>query len=322
MTKLPSGENVRAQSRLLTAVSPAMKGVLRQIERVAPFNHTVLITGETGTGKELVAQAIHGISRRAERDFVAVDCASLPPMLVESELFGHEKGAFTGAFSAKAGLIRAADQGTLFLDEIGELSLGLQAKLLRVLQERVVRPVGATHGVPVNIRILAATNRELAGEVRSKRFREDLFFRLNVIEIHMPPLRQRREDIPQLADVFLDDLNAESGAKLRISPHAMSALVRHHWPGNVRELENAILRAAAHADGEVLQLKDFPFEVQNPLPPPLRSDLPSSLPLAEIERLAIARAVHQCRGDKLAAARLLGIGKTTLYRKLREYHCT
>lgn len=320
MNELPSVENARTQARLLTAVSPAMKGVLRQIERIAPFNYTVLITGETGTGKELVAQAIHGMSRRSAGEFIAVDCASLPPMLVESELFGHEKGAFTGAASANLGLIRAAEGGTLFLDEIGELWLGLQVKLLRVLQERVVRPVGGIHGMPVNIRVIAATNRDLADEVRAKRFREDLFFRLNVMQIHMPPLRARREDIPQLADVFLDDLNAERETKLRISPHALSALARHPWPGNVRELENAIRHAAAHADGDVLQLEDFPAPVHNLIPHSSLSGVPA-LPLAEIERLAIARAVHECRGDKLAAARLLGIGKTTLYRKLREHPC-
>jgi two-component system response regulator HydG len=259
-----------------------------------------------------------------------VDCGSLVPTLIESELFGYVKGAFTGANRAKDGLLVSAEGGTVFLDEIGELSLDLQAKLLRTLQEKEVRPVGATHRVPMKARIVAATNRDLAAMVEKGSFRKDLFYRLNVVNLRLPSLRDRREDIPLLAAHFLDRISREHGVKFTLSDEALRTMMRHDWPGNVRELENSVERACALSSGPVLHLGDLPTQLQQQgledrriaaIVSESAGNLsePNVKPLADLERQAIFEAIRTLNGDKLQAAKLLGIGKTTLYRKLKEY---
>jgi two-component system response regulator HydG len=308
--------------------SPEMEKLYRILSKVAQSAHPVLILGESGTGKELVARTIHAYGSSSTKPFLPVDCGSLVPSLMESELFGYVKGAFTGANRSKDGLLVAAEGGTVFLDEIGELSLDLQAKLLRALQEREVRPVGATHRVPIRARILAATNRDLASMVEKGAFRKDLFYRLNVVNLRLPSLRDRREDIPLLAAHFLDRISRERGAKFTLSDEALRVMMEYAWPGNVRELEHAVERACTMSSGPVLHLGDFPTQLQqqglesrrpvsnghepDPIPPGVTT-------LADLERQAILDAIRKLHGDKLQAARLLGIGKTTLYRKLKEY---
>jgi two-component system response regulator HydG len=309
-----------------------MEKIYRILSKVAQSTHPVLILGESGTGKELVARTIHAYGPNSPKPFLPVDCGSLVPTLIESELFGYVKGAFTGAIRSKDGLLVSAEGGTVFLDEIGELSLDLQAKLLRALQEKEVRPVGATHRVPIKARIVAATNRDLAVMVEKGSFRKDLFYRLNVVNLRLPPLRNRREDIPLLAAHFLDRISREHGRKLTLSDEALRAMMRHDWPGNVRELENSLERACALSSGPVLHLGDLPTQLQQqglqlnldarraaagqetgaPAAPEVKT-------LAELEREAILGAIRTLHGDKLQAAKLLGIGKTTLYRKLKEY---
>jgi two-component system response regulator HydG len=291
-----------------------------------------MILGESGTGKELVARSIHGNGPNAQKPFLPVDCGSLVPTLVESELFGYVKGAFTGANRNKDGLLVAAEEGTVFLDEIGELPLELQAKLLRALQEREVRPVGASHRVPIRARILAATNRDLTQMVVQGRFRKDLFYRLNVVSLKIPPLRERRQDVPLLTAHFLDRIGKEYGKKFELGDEALRVLADYDWPGNVRELENALERACSFASGETVQLGDLPTQLQDfrmqqrRLTVPLRQTLqaaaaqPGVTSLAEMEKQAILDTIRRLKGDKLQAARLLGIGKTTLYRKLKEYN--
>ena len=309
--------------------SPEMERLYRILAKVAQSTHPVLILGESGTGKELVARTVHAYGPNAQKPFLPVDCGSLVPTLVESELFGYVKGAFTGANRSKDGLLVSAEGGTVFLDEIGELTLDLQAKLLRALQEREVRPVGATHRVPIRARIVAATNRDLASMVEHGTFRKDLFYRLNVVKLQLPSLRERRADIPLLAAHFLDRISREKGVKLTLSDEALRTIMDHDWPGNVRELENAIERACTFSSGPVLSLSDLPTQLkQKGLEEHLakscdESDAehsePRVTPLAELEREAILGAIRTLNGDKLKAARLLGIGKTTLYRKLKEY---
>jgi transcriptional regulator with PAS, ATPase and Fis domain len=285
---------------------------------VSQHNYPVLILGESGTGKELVARSIHFSGSRRNRPFVPVDCSALVPTLIESELFGYVKGAFTGAVHSKQGLMEAAGNGTLFLDEIGDLPVDLQAKLLRALQEREVKPVGSTDRVSIEMRVIAATNRELETAVRQGQFRQDLFFRLNVVQIKLPPLRERKGDIPLLVSSFLEKFSSENGQTFKISEDAMARLLAYDWPGNVRELENAIERAVALSSGPLLHVADLPSNLQHGS----GERLPQAdelLPLEELERRAILRALRESGGDKLAAARLLGIGKTTLYRKLKQY---
>jgi len=259
-----------------------------------------------------------------------VDCGSLVPTLIESELFGYVKGAFTGANRTKDGLLVSAEGGTVFLDEIGELSLDLQAKLLRALQEKEVRPVGATHRIPIKARIVAATNRDLAAMVEKGSFRKDLFYRLNVVNLRLPSLRDRREDIPLLAAHFLDRISREHGAKFTLSDEALRTMMRYDWPGNVRELEHSVERACALSSGPLLQLGDLPTQLQQQGlearraaaafgEPARESGAPEVRTLADLERQAILGAIRTLNGDKLQAAKLLGIGKTTLYRKLKEY---
>jgi DNA-binding NtrC family response regulator len=289
------------------------------IARVAPTNATVLITGETGTGKELVARAIHFHGNFSKRPFVAVDCGALVPTLIESELFGHEKGAFTGAIRAKDGLFQAANGGTIFLDEIGELPLDMQAKLLRVLQEKEVRPVGSNSKVKVDVRVIAATNRDLEAEYKEGRFRKDLYFRLNVVTVHLPALRERRSDIPMLVQWFLDRYASEM--KIEVAPEAMNCMLQYDWPGNVRELENCIERAVALGNRERIGLQDLPPAIrayENQLK--LGTLTVTATDLEEIERDTIQRVFDQVNGDKEMAGRLLGISRATLYRKIKRYN--
>jgi DNA-binding NtrC family response regulator len=302
----------------LIGLSQKMQRVYRLIEKVSQHNYPVLILGESGTGKELVARSIHFSGQRRNRPFVPVDCSALVPTLIESELFGYIKGAFTGAMHTKQGLMEVAGNGTLFLDEIGDLPFDLQAKLLRALQEKEVRPVGSTDRVAIEMRVIAATNRDLDTAVRQGQFRQDLFFRLNVVQIKIPPLRERKGDIPLLVNSFLEKFSDENGDSRKISEDAMARLIAYDWPGNVRELENAIERAVALGSGPILHAGDLPTNLQHGASErmPQNDEL---LPLDELERRAILRALREAGGDKLAAARLLGIGKTTLYRKLKLY---
>jgi DNA-binding NtrC family response regulator len=326
----------------LVGQTPEMEKLYRILSKVAFSTHPVLILGESGTGKEMVARSIHNNGPNAAKPFIPVDCGALVPTLIESELFGHVKGAFTGAHRAKDGLLAAADGGTVFLDEVGELPLDLQAKLLRALQEKEVRPVGATHAVPISARVLAATNRDLALMVEQGKFRKDLYFRLNVVNLRIPPLRDRRGDIPGLALHFLERMERESGVERSFSDDAMRVMMEYDWPGNVRELENAIERACALSSGPVLHMGDMPTQLQdfrmhqvqtNTVPEIDEAELDGVLSgaagegtrrtkivsIAEMEKEAILGTISQLKGDKLMAARLLGIGKTTLYRKLKEY---
>ncbi len=302
----------------LIGLSPKMQRVYRLIERVSQHNYPVLILGESGTGKELVARSIHFSGPRKNKPIVPVDCSALVPTLIESELFGYVKGAFTGAMHNRQGLMEVANNGTLFLDEIGDLPVDLQAKIHRALQEKEIRPVGSTERVPLTGRIIAATNRDLDAAVRQGNFRQDLYFRLNVVQIKMPPLRDRKGDIPLLVNSFLEKFSGPDIEPQRVSEDAMIRLMAYDWPGNVRELENAVERAVALGSGPILHVGDLPSNLQHSNGERLlHSD--ELLPLEELERRAILRALREAGGNKLAAARLLGIGKTTLYRKLKLY---
>ena len=302
----------------LIGVAPKMQRVYKLIEKVAQHNYPVLILGESGTGKELVARSIHFSGPRRARPFVPVDCSALAPTLIESELFGHVKGAFTGAQHSKQGLLEAAGDGTLFLDEIGDLPVDLQAKLLRALQEREIRPLGGTDRVAIRARVMAATNRDLDTLVRAGTFRQDLFFRLNVVQIKLPPLRERKSDIPVLVSAFLEKFSDAKAPVRSISEDAMRRLMAYDWPGNVRELENAVERAVALGSGPILHVGDLPSNLQY-AQTERYAEQNELVPLEELERRAIFHALRETSGDKLAAARLLGIGKTTLYRKLKQY---
>ena len=307
----------------LIGVSPKMQRVYKLVEKVSQHYYPVLILGESGTGKELVAKSIHYAGPRAKGPFVPVDCSALVPTLIESELFGYVKGAFTGATRNRQGLVESAAGGTLFLDEIANLPVDLQAKLLRALQEKEIKPVGATERIRTDARIIAATNQDLETAIRNGSFRQDLYFRLNVVQIKLPPLRERKRDIPLLAYSFLERAASESpsgSASFTISDDAMNRLMAYDWPGNVRELENAIERAVALGSGPILHVGDLPTNLQHHHSDRLPSASDELLPLEELERRAIFRALRETGGDKLAAARLLGIGKTTLYRKLKQYH--
>jgi DNA-binding NtrC family response regulator len=302
----------------LIGVSPKMQKVYKLIEKVSQHKYPVLILGESGTGKELVARSIHFSGPRSKEPFVPVDCSSLVPTLIESELFGYVKGAFTGAVQTKRGLIEAANGGTLFLDEIGDLPVEMQAKLLRVLQEREIKPVGSTDRRSIDIRVIAATNRDLEAAINNGSFRQDLYFRLNVVQVKLPPLRERKSDIPMLVHSFLEKFGDPERAPRTISEDAMRRLLAYDWPGNVRELENAIERAVALGSGPILHVGDLPSNLQISSPVPTAGSV-AVVPIYEMERRAIFHALNETTWDKLAAARLLGIGKTTLYRKLKQY---
>jgi DNA-binding NtrC family response regulator len=302
----------------LIGVSAKMQRTYKMIEKVSQHEYPVLILGESGTGKELVAKSIHYSGVRKGRPFAPVDCSSLVPTLIESELFGYVKGAFTGAMQSKQGLLEAAQGGTLFLDEIGDMPVDLQAKLLRALQEREVKPVGSTERRHINVRVIAATNRDLDAAIRNGTFRQDLYFRLNVMQIKLPPLRERKSDIPLLVTYFLEKFSEPNQAPRTLSEDAMRRLLAYDWPGNVRELENAIARAVAIGSDPVVRVGDLPTRLHYPNGDrvPEKDEV---LPIEELERRAILHALRETGGDKLAAARMLGIGKTTLYRKLKQY---
>ncbi|HET9804334.1 MAG TPA: sigma-54 dependent transcriptional regulator [Candidatus Acidoferrum sp.] len=302
----------------LIGLSPKMQRIYRTIEKVSTHDYPVLVLGESGTGKELVARSLHVLGPRKDGPFVPVDCSSLVPTLIESELFGYVRGAFTGALQSKQGLLEAANGGTVFLDEIGDMPTDLQARLLRALQEREIKPVGSTERRRINVRIIAATNRDLEAAIQAGTFRQDLYFRLNVVQIKLPPLRDRKSDIPMLVAAFLEKYSPSDEAVRSISGDTMRRLMAHDWPGNVRELENAIERAVAMGSGPVIHVADLPSNLQISASErvPGRDEF---LPLEELERRAILRTLRETSGDKVAAARMLGIGKTTLYRKLKQY---
>jgi DNA-binding NtrC family response regulator len=294
--------------------------VVKLAEMVAPTDSTVLISGESGTGKEILARYIHQLSEREAGPFISVNCGALPENLLESELFGHVKGSFTGAHRDKEGLLAAARGGTFFLDEVGEMSPALQVKLLRALQEREVVPVGATQPVSIDVRIIAATNRDLEEEIRRGTFRSDLYYRLNVISLHLPPLREREDDVLLLAEHFLHRAARKSGAELALAPDCAEALQRYDWPGNVRELENALERAAILSRGGVIGADALPVRIMNPAPQPLVSDRPPATPTLElVERAYILWVLQAEGGNKARAAEVLGIDPSTLYRKLNRY---
>ncbi len=301
----------------LVGSSERMKKIYRLISKVALQRHPVLIMGESGTGKELVARAIRMHGPWRDQPFVPVDCGALPPTLIESELFGHVKGAFTGAAQSRQGLLAAAGTGTVFLDEIGELPLELQSRLLRVLQEHEIRPLGSNERIRFEARIIAATNQDLEAAMKRGTFRKDLFFRLNVVSIKMPSLRDRKEDIPELVRHFLASCGNEQPVAL-ISDEALGRLMSYDWPGNVRELENCIQRAVSLGSGKFIQLQDLPSSMLYHLvrKSSSRQDLTT---LQALEQQAIRQALQATDGDRVRAAKLLGIGKTTIYRKLKEY---
>src|ERR1700723_3109194 len=301
--------------------SANIQDVLRMISRLKDTRTPVLVSGESGTGKELAARAIHFRGSMAETPFVVVDCGSLVPTLMESELFGYEKGAFTGASKSKAGLFKAAHGGTIFFVGIGELPLEMQAKLLRVLQEKEVRPVGSNDRINVDVRVMAATNRDLESAYRAGTFRKDLYFRLNVVTIHVPGLRERRSDIPQLAHYFLDRYPAAEN--IQVTPSAMKSFLQYEWPGNVRELENCIARAVALGDHHTVDVEDLPPAIRAPQDYNVASGDSASLSttaLADLERMTILRVFEKAGGDKALAGRMLGISRATLYRKLKLYN--
>jgi two-component system, NtrC family, response regulator AtoC len=316
-------DRVEADTQLdgIVGTSAKIQDVMRMVSRLKDTRTPVLITGESGTGKELVARAIHFRGPLAQMPFVAVDCGSLVPTLMESELFGHEKGSFTGALKTKAGLFHAANGGTIFLDEIGELPLEMQAKLLRVLQEKEVRPVGSNEKIPVDVRVIAATNRDLESAYRAGTFRKDLYFRLNVVTVHLPSLRERRSDIPLLTHCFLDRYAA--GEHIQVTPAVVKSFLQYDWPGNVRELENCIARAVALGDHQVIDAADLPAAIRA-VPERGSGELDmtalSTTALADLERMTILRVFEQAGGDKALAGRMLGISRATLYRKLKRYH--
>jgi len=304
----------------IVGTSARIQDVMRLISRLKDARTPVLISGESGTGKELVARAIHFRGPLARMPFVAVDCGSLVPTLIESELFGHEKGAFTGALKSKQGLFQAAHGGTIFFDEVGELPSEMQAKLLRALQEKEIRPVGSNQKIGVDSRVIAATNRDLEAAYQAGTFRKDLYFRLNVVTIHLPPLRERRSDIPLLVNCFLE--RYAPSESIQITQAAMKCLLQYDWPGNVRELENCIARALALGGRQTIDVNDLPpiiarAAVADEMGP--GNAALTSTALADLERATIERVYGQARGDKALAARMLGISRATIYRKLKHF---
>ena len=305
----------------LIGESPAMHRIYDTIRQVAPSRATALIMGESGTGKELITHAIHNLSSRQKTRFVAVNCAAFPPQLIESELFGHEKGAFTGAIERRIGRIEQAAGGTLFLDEIGEIDPGVQVKLLRALDPGVFERVGGNQTIKADVRLIAATNRDLPELVREGKFREDLFYRLNVVQIRVPPLRERKEDIPLLATAFLKEISQRDGKPLRpLSPETMDRLVQYNWPGNVRELKGAIDSGVTLATGPQITLRDLPATVRGDTPDlsPRSEAKSDQMNLHDNEIRLIMRALEESHGNRTEAAKRLGISRRTLHRRLRE----
>jgi Nif-specific regulatory protein len=299
----------------IIASSPEMASVLNVVRKVKDVTSSILVCGPSGTGKELIARAVHFNSSRRDRPFIAVNCGAIPEALLESELFGHTRGAFTGASEEKKGLLEEADGGSVFLDEVGAMSMALQVKLLRFLQDRTFFKVGGTHPVTVHVRVIAATNRDLEEAVREGEFREDLYYRLNVIKIVLPPLRQRREDIPLMARYFMNRFNRTMGRDIkRVSPEAMARLVNYDWPGNVRQLENVMERAVVLARGSDINLSDLPAEVSL-----LEGGLGEDLTLEGVEKSHILKVLTLMEGNRKKAAEVLGINTATLWRKLKKY---
>jgi two-component system response regulator AtoC len=340
LRKAEEREALRRQNRELRAAmieahqfeellgrSDAMKVVFNTVAKVAPFKTTVLITGESGTGKELVARAIHRRSPRATKNFVTINCGAIPETLLESELFGHKRGAFTDANQDKKGLFEEADGATLFLDEVGELPLSLQVKILRVLQEGTFRRLGETQDRKCDVRLIAATLRDLQADVKSGRFREDLFYRLNVLNVNVPPLRQRREDVPLLVDHFIHRYNARLGTRVTgLDPQATKVVYEYNWPGNVRELENTVERAMVLADAPVLRTADLPERLREPQDPVAaelaKGDLSVKRTTRIIEEILIRRALERTKGNRTRAAELLEISHRALLYKIKEYGIT
>jgi two-component system response regulator HydG len=305
------------RDRSIVGNSLPIRQLLDMVRQVAPSLATVLLQGESGTGKELVARAIHSYSTRAQKPFIALNCAALPESLLEAELFGHEKGSFTGATARRQGRFELADHGTLFLDELGEMSPQVQVKLLRVLQEGEFERVGGTQTLKVDTRIVAATNKDLKAEVEAGRFREDLYYRLNVITIQLPPLRDRKDDIPLLAQHFLTLYAQKNAKKINgISRDALTAMLGWRWPGNVRELENAMERAVVLCRGDMVVVEDLPPQLKDGEPDPRQIVIPIGTRLEDVERLLIQETLTAVKGDKRLAAQLLGIATRTIYRKI------
>jgi two-component system response regulator HydG len=307
----------------LLGASPAMKEVYDLLERVAESESTVLVSGESGTGKELVARALHRRSKRSAGSFVAINCAAMPEQLLESELFGHTKGAFTDARTARPGLFVQAKGGTIFLDEIGDMPLGLQPKLLRALQERTVRPVGGDVEIPIDVRVVAASNRDLETAIEERKFREDLYYRINVIHVELPPLRARGADVLLLAKHYLEHFAAQSQKDVRsLDPEAAEKLSSYAWPGNVRELANCMERAVALTRGEAVGIGDLPEKIRNYRTSHVlvaATDPSELVPLEEVEKRYILRVLEAVGGNKTLAAQVLGLDRKTLYRKLDRY---
>jgi transcriptional regulator with PAS, ATPase and Fis domain len=299
--------------------SPSMKGVVRTIERVAPSDVSILITGESGTGKEVIADLIHALSPRNKGPIIKVNCAALPRELIESELFGSVKGAFTGAQADREGLFRQAESGTLLLDELSEMPIDTQSKLLRVLQEKEVRPVGGKTSYKIDCRVIAATNRVPAEAIKDGKMREDLYYRISAISVYLPPLRERREDVVPLANAFLKRFAAQANRVITgFTPAAAEALRRFDWPGNVRQLQNEVQRAVLMSEGKVIDTPDLAISVAAPTTTDEQSD--SNLTLMEaMERNTILQVLKETRGNKLETARRLGIGRQTLYNKIKAY---
>jgi DNA-binding NtrC family response regulator len=325
--KAVSKENILLKEKLwfrdkyfkIIGKSRQMTDICSLIDKVAITAATILITGETGTGKELVARSIHRVSHASDKSFIVVDCTAIPETLLESELFGHEKGAFTSAFSAKCGLFEIADKGTLFIDEIGEMNLGTQAKLLRAIETRQFRRLGSCKETQVDVRIIAATNRDLPEESETNNFRKDLYYRLNVVNIHLPPLRERKEDISLLVEHFLTN-KSDGRITKKISPEAMKTLMDYDWPGNIRELANVIERALIISSGEYIMPMDLPinFTERISLFPTDKKNFDKSV--QDFEKQIIVKTLKDCGGNKIKAAKLLSLTRSKLYRKLNEYN--
>lgn len=327
----PTRENVRVVSHFefegIRGKNPAVQGIFEVIRRVAGTNITVLIEGESGTGKELLARAIHLNSHRRNRAFKPVNCAGLTESILESELFGHAKGSFTGAATDRKGLFEIADKGTLFLDEIGDMPLNMQAKLLRVLEDGIVVPVGSNKPVVVDVRVISATNHDLAKLIEEKKFRQDLYFRIKGVSLTVPPLRTRIEDIPELANNFLRQTADEIGKKIKgFSDAAMSILINYAWPGNIRQLRNAVRTMAVMCDKDRVDVADIPPDIYKPRQlPGAAAALPvdaNAVSLNDLERQAIVKTLVETGGNREKAAKILGIGERTLYRKIKEYDLT
>ena len=312
--------SVSPKSAKIIYKSDLMSQLMKMIGRVAPSHATILILGESGTGKELIARAIHKQSQRSNQPFIAINCGALRETLLESELFGHERGAFTGAYAKKIGLAEVANGGTLFLDEIGELSPGIQAKLLRFLQEGEIFRVGGKEPIKIDIRLISATNRELDKEVIEGNFREDLFYRINTIMLHSPPLRHRKEDIPELVKHFLSsNIHNRSSSNYQIDEEALKDIMKYDWPGNIRELENACERLQILCEGHIIMPGDLPDHIKNPDLRIVAENYDPTMTLHELEKRYILKALSHFEGNKTQAANALGITVKTLYNKLHEY---